>query len=324
MYEPIQKTSAVSLVKQWVGQFQMTEGPDGLKMVVPAPVQQAMLGNLVFPDRLEQWLVGLRLLRNIPLCYLVPDAALLPPESIRFFHVDQTWTDRVIDGVFSSANTGTVDATFTYSMLGAIRKALDDRIANIAKESGDNSGWKPGTQPITGMLMRSAIVRRWPDMIVRAYRDAAGNQTAGILRAEAISRDIYIALFAGQPTLLKIREPHVGVRFGVEKNQGGGFQVDKRDVQGNDTNLKVTLTVSATHKRLNAADLQTKVGGGSRMVAIHLEQRPYVQLFRNTVSEDRGSRSPLSVGAIQLANGRTLKMDKYVARFNEAMKMEKP
>src|SRR5215471_12370514 len=101
MYDPVHKNTGVTAVTNWVSQFQSPD-PDGLTFATPG-------GKLAFPDlfvpeRLYTWLLNLRLLRPVPLSYLVPDPALLPTESIRFFHVDPTWIDRVIDGVFAAGN----------------------------------------------------------------------------------------------------------------------------------------------------------------------------------------------------------------------------
>src|SRR5262249_15575465 len=147
-----------------------------------------------------------------PLTYLVPDQALLPTESIRFFHVDPTWVDRIVDGVFSAANTGTVDIVFSCQLLALARKALDKRLEDLADSNVAGSTWTADKE-MTGMLIGCELVRRWPDMIVQAY---GGSTPVAVMRAETLSRDIYIALFAGQPTKVTIQEPFNGVRFGVE------------------------------------------------------------------------------------------------------------
>jgi hypothetical protein len=329
MYEPVQKQSAVGLLKDWINTITVQQGADGLELAMPVSTQQGIIKGLRFPDRLEEYLVGLRLLRNVPLCYLAPDAALLPPESIRFFNVDYTWVDRVIDGVFASANTGTVDATFSYVMLKMVRQALDARLKTMAADAGDASGWAPGSsKPMTGMLMRSAIVRRWPKLIVEAYHDAAGAQTAAALRAEAITRDVYIALFAGAPQKVLVKEPFVGLRFGVEKTgtaQNPKYEVDKRDADGKNVgDLDVPVSVSASRK-LDINALAASIGSTeSRMIALSLEQRPFQQVFLRSIEEKKGSVSPLGIGSITLSRGKVMKLDKYIKRFDQHLATEKP
>ena len=59
------------------------------------------------PPYMESFLAHLRLLVGVPFEYLVPDARLLPDESIRFFYLDRSWTDRLVDGAISVGKIGT-------------------------------------------------------------------------------------------------------------------------------------------------------------------------------------------------------------------------
>jgi hypothetical protein len=69
----------------------------------PAAMQTTLEddGNAVLPDDLATTLAELRLLCGIPYNYLVPDERMLPPESIRFFHLDMDWVNALIDGAYS-------------------------------------------------------------------------------------------------------------------------------------------------------------------------------------------------------------------------------
>jgi hypothetical protein len=324
MYEPLTATSrsgksAISAIAGWIQE--VFENTDGLEFIPP---EHKPLAKWVasMPSHLSEWLLDLRLLRHIPLSYLVPDEKLLPTESIRFFHVDPTWTDRVIDGVFSAANIGTVDGTFVYILLKKLREALDTRLMEKVTESVP---WVPGKDAMTGMLIRSDLVRRWPDMVVEAYADSGSTKTIGLLRREALSQDILIALFAGQPMKVQIREPNVGVRFGVEQN-GAGFQVDSRKENGENivgASIQVPLRDSATRvldiERLRKGILDAHLPGDPRMMALHLEQRPFVQTFGG-VAEDRGSALP--VEPIPMRRGQPLRLDKLAAKLAEAQSLE--
>ena len=53
------------------------------------------------PDDVVTWFGSLAGLHGVPFSYLVPDERMLPPESIRFFHLDPNWIDALIDGAFS-------------------------------------------------------------------------------------------------------------------------------------------------------------------------------------------------------------------------------
>lgn len=303
MYDKVTMRTGVGAVQQFLSQFTIEQTADGVTLALPD--KNAYFQDVAMPDRLRQWLLDLRLLRNIPIAYFVPDAALLPPESIRFFHIDPTWMDRVVDGVFSAANTGTVDAVFSYTMLAMVREALDNDIAALAASLVPGASWNPG-KGLSGMLIRSELVRRWPNLVVRAYGSVVDDSADGapampVLRAESISKDIYIAVFAGVPSMVHVREPNVGVRFGVEPVQGGGFQVDKRDANGNNIAGKVSISLrNAATRTVNVQILAQATGNASRMVALHLEQRPYVQEFKNNKPESRGS---LPLSTYQQADG---------------------
>jgi len=299
MYQAVTYTDGVSVVKDYLGSCELQAGPDGL---VFAPPQGA--AQVDMPERLLSWLVDLRLLRNVPLVYLVADAALLPPESIRFFHLDPTWMDRVVDGAMAAGNTGTVDTVFICTVLAAVRQSVDTALANMAKANVAGYEWTPA-DGITGMLIRSELVRRWPDLLVQAWNDLGRQNPMPVLRAEPVSRDIYIALFAGQPHMVTVREPFNGVRFGVEPrpNQAPDlYRVEFHTTSGatvQDGNAPKTIDVTyrdQANRRINFAALgQGSVANGQgentpRQVAINLEQKPYLQEFRQDRSETYGSK----------------------------------
>jgi hypothetical protein len=52
------------------------------------------------------------LFKGVPLFYLAADERMLPAESIRFFHVDQSWLTALIDGALS---IGRVTASDVYA-----------------------------------------------------------------------------------------------------------------------------------------------------------------------------------------------------------------
>ncbi|MEZ6060144.1 MAG: hypothetical protein R3C19_07280 [Planctomycetaceae bacterium] len=216
MKQHVSAATGIQSVLELVSGYDINPSQDGLEFIPPTDLSKWDVEGIAMPDRLRSFLEDIRLLRRIPLSYLVPDPDLLPPESIRFFHVNQTWIDRVIDGVFSNTNIGTVDFHYSLTTLQLIRAAID-----------------PAPSGMTGILIRSELTRRWPKMIVRAFSSTAAGvddpSTVPVLRAEPISRDIFIALFDGQPRRIHIREPFEGVRFGVESGDAGGYVVDQRN-----------------------------------------------------------------------------------------------
>ena len=246
------------------------------------------------PERLRGYLVDLRLLRGLPLAYLVPDARLLPPESMRFFELDLTWVDRVVEGVLNAASIGTVEFTYGASLMTLIRTALDGDLADIAAADVPGATWSlvPG-EFITGMLMRSQVTRRWPDLRVVASADST---PVPILRSEAISRDIHIALFAGRPTTVEIREPYVGARFGVELKDAGSatehFEVDARNSDGSDRLLAPSdspakIVVGWADRRRRASSTSRS----SRRAGSRCSDRTVRSVWHCTSSSARSCRS---------------------------------
>ena len=299
--------TGVQAVLDLVNVYTVQSSPDGLEFASPGDFDKWKIEGVKMPERLRAFLDDLRLLRRIPISYLVPDPNLLPPESIRFFHVNQTWVDRVIDGVFSNTNVGTVDFHYSLTTLQLIRAAVD-----------------PAPGGMTGILIRSELTRRWPKMIVRAFASTEAGvddeSTIPVLRAEAMSRDIFIALFAGQPKRIHIREPFEGVRFGVEEkddeddNPNGEYVVDQRDPDGTvlDDEEPITLR-SPTRRTLDVLALRDELVArgmdNPRGVALHLEQRPFVQIFLDSVPEPDGSVPAPPDRQVALHNGKLFTLE---------------
>jgi hypothetical protein len=333
MYDPLTNVSGIDAVNKYLSNFLIESGPDGLSLATGDGGNHGM--DVAMPERLRDWLVGIRLLRDLPFSYLVPDARMLPPEAIRFFHLDPTWIDRVVDGIFSAANFGTVDFVFSYSVLQMSRAAIDAELTAMATKQVPTTSWT-GDQRITGMLIRSELARRWPDLIVRAYTTTTADPNLppdmAVLRAEPISKDLYIALFAGQPAMVHVREPEVGIRFGVEPAGDPTplhpYQVDSRGIDGvapeNATPIVLSFRGQIGLRILNFAALGThSVEDTPRQVALNLEQLPYVQEFKSTHAESRGSKDPATLpNIVQFRGGRFMSLDKLKARKAELEEME--
>src|SRR6185437_10309358 len=77
------------------------------------------------PPYMEQLLAHLRLLVGVPFDYLVPDERLLPDESIRFFYLDRSWTDRLVDGAIAVGKIGTREQAHHHGHAPAVNQQLD-------------------------------------------------------------------------------------------------------------------------------------------------------------------------------------------------------
>jgi len=193
------------------------------------------------PPYMELFLSHLRLLVGVPFDYLVPDERLLPDESIRFFYIDRSWTDRLVDGAIAVGKIGTREQAHHQGHAPAVNQQVDlsERIVRTiqrglqsftdAKSANDQNTTPADT--ITGFLLRSSAVSGWPHMDVRAYKtdvpepfDPADKEVQAqqltTLRLELLSPGVMIALFQGVPQLVILEEPHNGVMFGLHVTNG--------------------------------------------------------------------------------------------------------
>ncbi|WP_367134011.1 MULTISPECIES: hypothetical protein [Streptomyces] len=145
-----------------------------------------------------------KLLAATPLSHLVPDARMLPPESLRFFHVDPQWCTALRDGVLSTG----------------IGTSLDAAVNRLAHEALNEP------QPLTGLLMRSALVRNWPDVVVepRVTGNNGKSEPLTVVHRMIIGPDLLLCLFEGVPEEVRFREPHEGIHFGVDEGERIGLR----------------------------------------------------------------------------------------------------
>ena len=200
------------------------------------------------PPRLTAFLAELRVLNHVPFEYLVPDADLLPEESIRFFFLDRTWTDRLVDGALSLGKTGTRDALHHETHDELVRTRLDAHeplVRPLARGVMDAAAVpRAGDEPageITGMLLRSRAVAGWPAMDVRAYDTVLPEGTSAedglphqlrTLRITRLSGPVLLALFDGVPRLVVCEEPPAGVQLGVARTPQDLPGVERREPDG--------------------------------------------------------------------------------------------
>jgi hypothetical protein len=246
------------------------------------------------PPYMELFLSHLRLLVGVPFDYLVADDRLLPDESIRFFYIDRSWTDRLVDGAIAVGKIGTREQAHHQGHAPAVNQQLDltERVVRTiqrglqsfsdAKEGNDKNPVSADT--ITGFLLRSAAVSGWPQMDVRAYKtnkipeqfDPADPKILPLqlktLRLELLSPGLMIALFQGVPQMVMLEEPHHGVQFGVHID-GATNMVYIHDATGNQ--IYPTSSSSAYDIPLPAR------ASNSRVVHI-TELRRQLNLFRST------------------------------------------
>ena len=126
-------------------------------------------GPHVVPGAIRRALAELRLLHSVPFSYLVPDASLLPPESIRFFYLDRNWTDALVDGVLSIGTFTSAERAQLEALREVVRAEVDEAERVVRQPDGEQRLSGPGGA-VSGFLLRSRLVSGWPGLHVRGYR----------------------------------------------------------------------------------------------------------------------------------------------------------
>lgn len=141
---------------------------------------------------------GLYQLEQVPETYLLCDDSLLPPESIRFFYVDENWVGALIDGAL----------------------AVGQNIRCVAPEE---RLWGEG-EIRTGFLLRSSLLNSWPSVEIHCYPDEAGKGTElEVLRSARMGEETLLFLVSGVIRRVEFVEPVEGVSFGFTEDEEGNL-----------------------------------------------------------------------------------------------------
>ena len=192
----------------------------------------------VVPAEILRALARLRLLEGVPFNYLVPDAELLLPETIRFFYLDRNATDALVQGALSVGTVNSIDRVELAQLYQIVRDEVDEAERLVRMKESDAPKVDAAGRPIgaggliTGFLLRSRLVSGWPAMHVRAYSTDTrpDDQTAPdmdtspdrvrLLRMERLAPAVLLVLFDGVPAVVHIEEPRSGIQFGVRLDPG--------------------------------------------------------------------------------------------------------
>lgn len=218
-----------------------------LRERLTAPAPAPVVDPVTDPDgqQVVDWLALLGRLNGVPFHYLVPDAGMLPPESLRFFQVDPGWIEALLDGAFSLGHAPGGGAA---AAVPVPRPALTT-----------------GPSPVSGFLLRSAVVSGWPGLEAYAFADPAGETALAPVRLERLAPSVLLGLYAGTLARVDLREPGEALHFGVDAAGAGQWRKTLRyaDSAGPHTigdpipgsGVDVPLRAGAGRSVLRAADL---------------------------------------------------------------------
>ena len=218
------------------------------------------------------WLASLALLDPLPFANMVPDPAMLPTESVRFFYIDPAWQRALTAGTMSIGVHGSADVALDAKLQPSLDAAV---AADLAKLGATGA-------PLSGMLIRSALVPAWPTLVITATQ---AGQPLPAVRRDTLSTDVLLCLWSGVPDGVTLAEPYQGLRFGIEVVDG----VALRDVttagsigKQRDESVPVTPVGGRVDVAGLAAAIGTKLGIpalGAGDLAIQLVLAPECQSF---------------------------------------------
>ena len=163
----------------------------------------------------------LRRLEGVPFNYLVPDERMLPKESIRFFKLDPSWVDCLLDGAFSIGRVTSGDHTHD-------REHTAHAAANPHRE-------------LSGFLLRSDLVAGWPGLLADGFPVLPEDLGLELLRYDRLSPNVLLCLFAGNLTTLDLHLKPETLHFGLAPpdTTHAGYFKELRDGHGAETLLEV-------------------------------------------------------------------------------------
>lgn len=199
---------------------------ESLSDLMDEPGVQALLKDMRQSELapVTGWLAKLYLLYGVPFNTLVPDGRMLPPESVRFFYIDDNWLIALLNGALSIGIQSSRDSRLQNVMgkviVDAVKATIHEiRTRQLGLPSPDSANEAATGQsgPMAGMLLRSAAVSGWPGLEVQAFEGS--DDTSGqvrLLRMTHLSGDVLLCLFNKIPGCVTIHEPREGLHFGVE------------------------------------------------------------------------------------------------------------
>jgi hypothetical protein len=230
---------------------------------------QDQLADLQAP--VAAWLAGLALLERLPFANLVPAPAMLPAESVRFFHVDPSFTQALVAGAMSIGVQSSADVAIDEKLRPSLEAAL---AADLAKAGASG-------EPLSGVLIRSALVPAWPTLVVSP---TLGKQSLPTVRRDTLGEDVLLCLWSGVPNAVSLSEPYQGLRFGIEPE---GIALRNVTTPGSiGKQLGTSVAVPSAEGRVDVTALATTIAKelglpalGAGNLAIQLVLAPERQTF---------------------------------------------
>jgi hypothetical protein len=180
-------------------------------------------------QNIVEWLARTALLYDVPFDNIVPNTKLLPIESIRFFYIDRSWIDSLIDGAMSIGIQSSRDSNYYKITKNLIRDTVDTLILDLREQllGLPTTGTVPADGVISGFLLRSAVLTQFPGIEIKAYQTVTQNDEGTpeganrmkTLRMDRLSPNVMLCLFPDTPAWIEFDEPKEGLVYGVEPKE---------------------------------------------------------------------------------------------------------
>lgn len=169
---------------------------------------------------IHNWILDRMYLDGIPIQYLIPDPSYVPPESIRFFHIDNNWMDCFIDGALSCANHTALNGedTIRENIKSQFNRYLQTPIPKDRNNAGAGD-LAPPQVPLFGFFLRSSVISMFNDLIVQVpFVDPKVEDRAPILAQRRLGTDMIMVLLdrlpdGGEIQYIKLIQPSHQQRF---------------------------------------------------------------------------------------------------------------
>ncbi len=238
--------------------------------------------KVALADELVQWIARLVLLYPVPFHYLVPHPALLPPESLRFFHLDNNWVDALVDGALSIAVRNLADqgVASRAEMQSALSKIVyQHRLRLQGKRPESNPSEPYMNTPKSGFLLRSRIVSGWPGVEVTATTSAERSAFPEILRMDQVADGVLFCLVRGSLKQVTFREPREGLTFGVDSDGALTARQSHKTLKVKDGLLRGAGVADISRLRDKLAELEP-VRIGPAEFALQMIRQPEEQVIK--------------------------------------------
>ncbi|TVP63369.1 MAG: PDZ domain-containing protein [Nodularia sp. (in: Bacteria)] len=175
-------------------------------------------GLTPMPNNVTEWCQERLKLHGLPFEYLIPDARMLPENSLRIFRIHEAWMECLLSGALAIGRGGEVD------------RILEAEYRSIV--------YPESARGRTGFLLRSPAVDEHPDLKVVA--EGATSE----VRLERIGPGLLLGLYNGTFSKLEFSLPPIGLYFGFREGTDGFVKDVKNEQDGqkiDDGEVKATL-----------------------------------------------------------------------------------